>query len=78
MGDNNATSKHYTGTKVISRVFVIDGVVFSWWSIGESPAHVTVSNELFGNKSGFANGDREEVAKTLAGEMLRTHLPWLR
>ena len=73
MDSSNPASEDYTGTNVISERFVLEGVVFSWWSVGEAPAHVTVSNALFGNKSGVANGDKEAFAKALAKDVLLSH-----
>lgn len=60
-------------TKIISQSFELEGIDFSWWSVGESPSLVTVSCRWFGRKSEFRPEGNEEAAKEIARAILRDH-----
>ena len=52
-----------TSTSIICRSFDFDGMTFSWWAVGESPALVTVSSQGFSRQSAFTHNDVETFAK---------------
>lgn len=52
------------------REFTLDGVLFSWWSIGTDPALVTISNATYGAKSNLTQDDLEAFARKMAAELL--------
>lgn len=61
-------------TRIISqREFVIDGVLFQWWAVGEEPALVTVRAKIFGTRSDLTNGDVAAFATALASKILLEH-----
>ena len=60
-------------TKIISQSFELEGIDFSWWSVGESPSLVTVSCRWFGRKSEFRADGNEESAKEIARAILVEH-----
>lgn len=59
-----------TFTRVVSKTFEIEGVMFSWWAIDEAPALVTVSTQWFGNRAELTHQDPEQHARQMAKRLL--------
>jgi hypothetical protein len=61
-------------TRIISqRELLVNGVVFQWWAVGESPALVTVRAKIFGSATEFTDADVAEFANILAAKLLAQH-----
>lgn len=55
------------------RELSVNGVPFTWWSVGEQPAVVTVRMPMFGSLTGSTDGDPAQCAAALARKLLAQH-----
>ena len=59
----NADEPDHASTRIISQTFELEGVVFSWWAVDESPSCVTVSSQWFGTQTEITSLNVEASGK---------------
>ena len=57
----------------VQHALEIDGISFLWWSVGEHPSFVTVSNESCGHAVDLTTGSPDDCARRIATKLLREY-----